>query len=146
MSTFKFIALRDVPHEICITIGGGVKLSRTKWEKIVNLVYPRSTDLELFFGLDKRWEDMTKRGVTFTVHRHFDDINTTWEEIAAKLELMPSKSQARKNGWTGSIPSGYSEMKRKNTKFFILKLDTDMTREDLLNELTKTYLPGTCKE
>ena len=146
MSTFKFISMRDIPGEVVITIGGGIKLSRTKWENLIYRFYPVSTDLELFFGLDKEWERLTKMGCSFTTHRHFDNVDMTWEDLAVALEFMPSKSQARKNGWAGPIEMGYSETKRKLHRFYILKLDINMTREGLLDELTKTYLPSTCKE
>jgi hypothetical protein len=36
---------------------------------------------------------------------------------------MPSKGQARKNGYNGVIPIGYTEVKKKFHKFYILNLD-----------------------
>ena len=38
------------------------------------------------------------------------------------MDQMPSNSQARKNGWSGEIPHGYSELKRKHHRFYILKM------------------------
>jgi hypothetical protein len=34
------------------------------------------------------------------------------EHIAAEIGLFPSLGQARKNGWSGDIPFGYTEIRR----------------------------------
>ena len=36
----------------------------------------------------------------------------TMAHLAVEMELFPSLSVARKNGWNGSIPTGYTERKR----------------------------------
>ena len=36
----------------------------------------------------------------------------TMAHLAVEMELFPSVSIARKNGWNGSIPDGYTERKR----------------------------------
>lgn len=36
----------------------------------------------------------------------------TMAHIAVEMELFPSVSVARKNGWGGTIPTGYTEKKR----------------------------------
>jgi hypothetical protein len=36
----------------------------------------------------------------------------TMAHIAVEMELFPSLSSARKNGWSGEIPNGYTEKKR----------------------------------
>lgn len=123
MSSYKYIQLRDCPHEFIITIGGGIKLERTWWEKLIHPVSPKSTDLELFFQFDiKEWKELDVKGLTLVHYRHFDSADITMEDLAVALEQLPSKSQARKNGWAGPIPDGYSEFKRKFHKFYLLKI------------------------
>jgi hypothetical protein len=98
----SFISFRDSPHEFIITIGA-----------------LREGDLQLFFGQSEFPQD----GQSRTVHFHFDTTQT-WEDLAAFLRLQPSKSQARKNGWSGPIPWGYSELHKKAWQhFYILNLD-----------------------
>ena len=43
-------------------------------------------------------------------------------DLATALEHMPSKGQARKNGWDGQTEEGYSEFKKKFHRFYVLKL------------------------
>lgn len=134
MSTYKYVSLRDCPHEFIITIGGGVKRDRTRIERIINWFKPVSTDYELFFSLNyEKWKELDSKGLTLTYCIHFDDINTSMEDIAIALQQQPSKSQARKNGWSGPIPDGYSEFKRKFHKFYILKLP--ISTNDLVDGL-----------
>ena len=38
--------------------------------------------------------------------------NWTLAHLAVEMELFPSVGQARKNGWDGPIPSGYTEKKK----------------------------------
>jgi hypothetical protein len=86
--------------------------------------WPVSTDYELFFSLNyKEWKKKDIAGVTFIHVQHFDNVNMTMEDLAVALQQMPSKGQARKNGWTGPIPSGYSEFKKKFHHFAILKME-----------------------
>jgi hypothetical protein len=42
------------------------------------------------------------------------EIQPHWkmEHIAVEMGLFPSAGQARKNGWSGEIPQGYTERKR----------------------------------
>ena len=42
------------------------------------------------------------------------EIQPHWkmEHLAVEAELFPSLGQARKNGWSGDIPHGYTEKKR----------------------------------
>jgi|GEM_PF-3347474 len=40
------------------------------------------------------------------------------EDIVVMLGKMPSKGQARKNGWGGEIPKGFKEWKIGKTKFW----------------------------
>jgi hypothetical protein len=42
------------------------------------------------------------------------EIQPHWkmEHLAVEMELFPSLSVARKNGWSGDIPQGYTEKKR----------------------------------
>ena len=105
-----FVSLRDIPHEFIITIG--------------DFVLP--TDLELFFSFNKkRWEYKYVKGLSCTYYHHFNK-DITMAELAVKLDQMPSKGQARKNGWDNVIPEGYSEFKRKFHKFYILKLTKEL--------------------
>jgi hypothetical protein len=47
--------------------------------------------------------------------------NLTLEEIVSDhLHKFPSKSQARKNGWSGAIPTGFKEWKIGKTIFWTL--------------------------
>jgi hypothetical protein len=101
---FQFILLRDVPHEFIITMGEGVK----------------DSDLELFFSFNPQRDII--EGISCVKYLHFDNA-ITWEDLASILELMPSKGQARKNGYNGTIPIGYTEVKKKFHKFYILNLD-----------------------
>lgn len=107
----SWISFRDSPHEFVITIGA-----------------VRDGDLQLFFGQS----EFPKDGQSRTVHFHFENA-ITWEDLAAFLQLQPSKSQARKNGWTGPIPWGYSELRRKVSFFYILNLDPNDPRTKELN-------------
>lgn len=108
-----WISFRDSPHEFIITIG-----------------QLKENDLQLFFGQS----EFPKDGQSRTVYFHFETA-PTWEDLAVFLQLQPSKSQARKNGWTGPIPWGYSELRRKVSFFYILNLDpndpktTEISRE-----------------
>ena len=34
---------------------------------------------------------------------------TTWEDIVVHLNMFPSKSQARKNGWSGDVSEGWTQ-------------------------------------
>lgn len=95
----SYISFRDSPHQFVITIGA---------------IEPG--DLILFFQQEVFLEDSR------TVHFHFDELQT-WEDMAVFLQLQPSKSQARKNGWTGAIPWGYSELHRKLSWFYVLNLE-----------------------
>ncbi len=38
--------------------------------------------------------------------------NWTLAHLAVEMELFPSVGQARKNGWDGPIPNGYTEKKK----------------------------------
>jgi hypothetical protein len=54
---------------------------------------------------------------------HFDD-ETNLEHIAVKLGVFDSLTQARKNGWSGPIPPGFSSrkfQKKQRAVFFINK-------------------------
>lgn len=106
-----FIAFRDSPHEFIVTIGA---------------VQPG--DLQLFFGQSEFPVD----GQSRTRHLHFDTL-LNWEDLAVHLRLQPSKSQARKNGWAGQIPWGYSELRRKVSFFYILNLDPSYALTKELN-------------
>ena len=104
---FEWIALRDMPHEFIITIGDGIL----------------PTDLKLFFDIDiDEWKLADEAGITLVHVVHYPGDAMMWDDLAVLLGQMPSKSQARKNGWSGEIPHGYSEMKRKFHRFYILKL------------------------
>lgn len=106
--SFQHIYLRDVPHEFIITAGSGVLPS----------------DLSLFFDFNLDWWHHAEvKGLTLMHYQHFDTDQLTWEELAVALQLMPSKGQARKNGWSGSVPFGYIELKRKFHRFHILNLN-----------------------
>lgn len=108
--SFQHIYLRDVPHEFIITAGS--------W------VIP--TDLDLFFDFNAtQWHFDDVAGMTLTHHQHFDTDHLTWEGLAASLHLMPSKGQARKNGWSGPVPFGYSELRRKFHRFYVLNLNKE---------------------
>lgn len=98
----KWSSLRDIPHEFVITMGKGIE----------------PTDLMLFFDVDPSKLDPQ---ISLTHVRHFEQ-TITWEQLAIELDQMPSKTEARKNGWNGQIPIGYSEMKRKFHRFYILNL------------------------
>ena len=98
---FNWKTLRDIPHHFHITMGSGIQ----------------KNDDELFFG------PIVKRdpNISLDHYQHFDDV-LTYDQLAVALDQMPSNSQARKNGWSGEIPEGYSEFKRKFHRFYILKL------------------------
>lgn len=109
----SFVSFRDTPHEFIITIGA-----------------IKPGDLQLFFGQSEFPQD----GQSRTHHFHFEQA-ITWEDLAAFLQIQPSKSQARKNGWNGPIPWGYSELhKKKLTHFYILNLDPNDPRTKEVNE------------
>lgn len=110
----SFISFRDTPHEFIITIGA-----------------LKAGDLQLFFGQSEFPVD----GQSRTVHLHFDQ-EITWEDLAAFLQLQPSKSQARKNGWNGPIPWGYSELRRKVSFLYILNLGSNHPKTKELNDGT----------
>jgi len=81
VNKFKFITLRDIPHEFIITVGDHVWLS----------------DLGLFFDFNlSEWSELDQRGLTLTHYRHFPG-DITLEDLAVALQMMPSKGQARKN-------------------------------------------------
>lgn len=82
----------------------------------------RPTDLELFFGpIDSALGSRT-------IHFHFEEPQT-WADLAAFLKLQPSKTQARKNGWTETPPWGYSELHKKSwQRFYVLNLPADDPR------------------
>ena len=40
-----------------------------------------------------------------------------WSDVAVSIGLFPSKSQARKNGWSGELPGGLSHRQQKKGKF-----------------------------
>lgn len=109
MSNSKFISLRDIPHEFIITMGEGI----------------HENDLRLFF--DFKPSDIIE-GISLVHYAHFDK-ELTFEELAVILEQQPSKGQARKNGWLGKIPQGYTEIKRKFHKFYILNLDSSFKKQ-----------------
>lgn len=108
----SFVSFRDTPHEFIITIGA-----------------LREGDLQLFFGQSEFPDD----GQTRTRHFHFDR-SILWEDLAVFLGMQPSKSQARKNGWGGPIEWGYSEHKRKFSRFYILNLSPTDARTQELND------------
>lgn len=106
-----FVSFRDSPYEFCITMGS-----------------LQPGDLQLFFG-QSEFDNANSR----TVHFHFEKA-ITWEELAVFLQLQPSKSQARKNGWNGPIPWGYSELHRKTWQhFYILNLDPNLEDSNVEN-------------
>lgn len=55
------------------------------------------TDRDLFFG-----------PLTATDQFHVFDDTFRMDDIAVVAGLFPSKNQARKNGWAGDIPSGFT--------------------------------------
>lgn len=47
----------------------------------------------------------------------------TWEEIAVTLRLFPSKSEARRAGWTGKPKPGFSQKKLKKRGILVTVLE-----------------------
>lgn len=131
MSTFKFIALRDIPHEFIITMGPGVRLPKKRniIQRVIFFFTKEKDDLELFFGfVEKRDVKLCSccgKRCDFTHVVHFDK-PISYEELAVALEQQPSKGEARKNGWKGPIPEGYTEFKRKYHRFYILNLPKEI--------------------
>lgn len=102
----KFISERDIPHEFYITIGKGIKES----------------DNELFFNFDKERDYV--EGISRIYFNHIsNDSEITYEDLSVIIGHQPSKSQARKNGWSGKVPKGFSEFVRGKHSFNILNLD-----------------------
>jgi hypothetical protein len=78
------------------------------WRVKMNFIHhelPKS-DIKLFFGEDETAEE-------------FNNFNTL-ADIVINLGKFSSITQARKNGWYKSIPSGFSEHKIGKTKFWTL--------------------------
>ena len=105
----KWSTLRDIPHEFFITIGKGIE----------------PNDLKLFFDLDV---SKIVPGISLIHVAHFDE-SIKFEELAIALDQMPSKSEARKNKWEGAVPFGYTEIKRKYHRFYILHLPEKLKLE-----------------
>ena len=65
------------------------------------------------------------------IHRTAD-----WSDIAIGLGVFQSKTQARKNGWSGEIPDGYSErVTKKHGTIFVYKIPNRL--EKLLTRAQK---------
>lgn len=74
----------------------------------------RETDKDLFFGPLSGEEEWT-----------YLDPSSSKEDVAVRFGLFSSKGQARKNGWGGPIPDGYTEIKRVGKfrrSFYFLKI------------------------
>lgn len=105
----KWVPHRDIPHEFFIIMGS----------EILN------TDFELFFQESREFDSNIQLKYVY----HSDKV-LTMEDLCVLLDFQPSKSQARSNGWSGLIPEGYSEFKKKCNydgwfawhKFYILNL------------------------
>lgn len=108
---FEFIRLRDIPHEFIITMGEGIL----------------PTDLQLFFQF--KHEDIIP-GISLVHYLHFDQ-EISYEDLSVIINHMPSKGQARKNGWNGKIPQGYTEFKKKFHKFYILNLNSSFNKNEM---------------
>lgn len=64
------------------------------------------TDRDLFFGPLEPHDEF----LTFST-------GDTLAHLAVKWKVFPSVTQARKNGWDGEIPPGFSEHQRGKRKF-----------------------------
>lgn len=69
---------------------------------IVDTGFVKKSDITLFTDRDLDWWDLEAVVVP---------ANTTAAELMVILGLFPSKGQARKNGWPGAIPDGWSQLK-----------------------------------
>lgn len=62
----------------------------------------------------------------------------TMEDLMVEAGKFPSRGQARKNGWGGPIPFGYSHIKvgsgKNRTDFYILNLDPDFDYGDCTDD------------
>lgn len=63
---------------------------------------------------------------------------TTLADLVVTLGLMPSKGQARKNGWGGPIPDGFSEHRfgKKRVAITILKILVEPEPESVVESET----------
>lgn len=67
---------------------------------------PKRTDLRMAVQIFS--PDKNEKIVMFSNHIK------TWQRLAKWLGLFSSESQAKKNGWLGDIPYGYTERKIKS--------------------------------
>ena len=104
-----FRTFRDSPHEFIITMGSGCE----------------SPDLSLFFGLSKDYKFGTNLILdsSRTVYLHYPEV-VKFDQILVDLQIFDSKSDAKRNNWVQEIIEGYSEIHKKFTHFYILKLTT----------------------
>ena len=76
-----------------------------------------TSDLDLFFGPD---ETVTHLPAT-----------TTWPDVLVTCGVFSSKGQARKAGWEGTIPEGFSDQRigKRKVRVTILKITVDNNSE-----------------
>lgn len=103
-------ALRDIPMHIHISIGYGVE----------------PTDIKLVFGFtEKEHRAWDREAIKFSHYRHVNNVYT-YEQLAVLLDFQPSITNAKKNGWKGGIPDGYTEFKRGRSLFYIWKQSIEL--------------------